>query len=126
RSAESADPEPHTEFRPAPQSSPPPAFDPLHLVVSPDGQGTHRTINEAIVALESGGQIQIRPGFYKESLKITKPVQLIGAEDPSQVVIISESGPCLTIQGGSLAAERITFRGYGVADQIEFNTIDII
>lgn len=108
----------------------PPDFS--HLVVSADGQKpdsqqrAYRTIAEALADVDSGGEIEIRPGFYNESLVIDKPVVLTGAASRSQVVIQSIAGPCVTIEGGTLTAKRVTLRGQGTPGQHQFNTIDLI
>ncbi|QEG38351.1 protein kinase domain-containing protein [Roseimaritima ulvae] len=129
-------PEPPWPYEPAalppdvPFVIPPPDFS--HLVVSLDGQKpvgqekAYQTISEALADVESGGEVELRPGFYNESLVIDKPVVLSGANSRSQVVIQSTAGPCVTVKGGTLAAGRITFRGQGVPGQHEFNTIDLV
>ncbi|WP_153559014.1 protein kinase domain-containing protein [Roseimaritima sediminicola] len=94
--------------------------------VSPQRPGVFATIAAALSRVESGGQITIAPGFYSESLRITKAVRLRGdGDDRAQVVIESRAGPCATIDGGQLDGQNVTFHGQGVAGQHEFNTIDI-
>jgi len=104
----------------------PPSIDYAKLSVSPDGSGTHLTISDALRDVEDGGEIRIAPGYYSESLQISKTVHLLGAKDRGQVEIQSEAGPCLLMMGGHVVAERLTLRGLGIKGRNEFNAIDLI
>jgi polygalacturonase len=60
------------------------------LYVAADGSGDFSSIQRAIdAAPETGGEIVIAPGIYREVLTITKPhIRMHGAPDPSSVVIV--------------------------------------
>lgn len=65
------------------------------LVVAADGSGTHKTVQEAIDSIPNGvkerSTIRIKPGVYKERLRIEKeksPITLIGdGAKPQEVVL---------------------------------------
>lgn len=69
------------------------------LVVDRDGRGDYRTIGEAVAEAAAGDLIVVRPGEYRESLVIGKPITLQGAGDPQDVRLIAELGPALDLQG---------------------------
>jgi hypothetical protein len=55
------------------------AADPAVLRVEADGTGDHATIQEAVDAAQEAAVVQIGPGVWKESVRITKPLTLEGA-----------------------------------------------
>jgi polygalacturonase len=67
------------------------------LVVAQDGSGDFRTIQEAIDALpDTGGDITVRPGTWREVVTLRKPhVRLHGVDpDPRNTVIVfNHTGP---------------------------------
>ena len=47
--------------------------------LDPSGHGDARTIADALAMVEDGGVIYVRPGRYRGSLQITKPVTIVGS-----------------------------------------------
>jgi polygalacturonase len=61
-------------------------------VVAPDGSGDFRSVQEAVDSLvAAGGTVRIKPGIYREVVRIAKPrVRRIGlSDDPSKIVIVN-------------------------------------
>ncbi|HKD86855.1 MAG TPA: pectinesterase family protein, partial [Terriglobales bacterium] len=81
------------------------------VVVATDGSGTFRSLQAAVDALpESGGIITIRPGVYRETVRITKPnVRFEGPADPSQVVIVFDKSAATS--GGTLNSATVDISG---------------
>jgi len=80
--------------RERPKPATPPAIP--TLVVDPfPGRGDHSTISAAIDAAPAGARILIRPGRYRESLRLSKPLELIGDGDRERIVVTTAEGDTL-------------------------------
>ena len=67
---------------------PSPAPGPVSVViVSPEGDGQFTSIQAAIEAAAPGTEITVRPGKYRETLRIDKPLRVIGAGSPEDVIV---------------------------------------
>lgn len=89
------------------------------LVVDAGGAGDFRTIGEAIAAAPDGATLRIRPGTYRESLTLERPLHLVGdGVDPRAVNLVATGGPCLTssARGASLRGLSLVYRGFDVVD----------
>ena len=71
---------------------------PRTLVVDRYGKGDYRTIGEAVAEAAAGDLIVVRPGEYRESVVIGKPITLQGTGDPQDVRLIADVGPALDLQ----------------------------
>ena len=97
------------------------------LIVSKDGRGDYTGIQDAVDALpESGGQILVRAGEYREKIVVHKDNVLLAGEDRNRTVIAwngcakdlyadgTEKGtflsPTLTTTGHSVTVENLTIR----------------
>lgn len=100
----------------------------LPLVVAVDGSGSHRTIAEAISASAPNAFVQVKPGMYVESLKISNAITLIGSGEPDECVIFNDQGPPLEIAGGlgQVRVSGFSIRGDGRPNKKEFNAIDLV
>jgi len=49
-------------------------YPPASLIVTPAGDGHFRTISEAVAAAAPGTRVFVRPGVYREALKIDRPL----------------------------------------------------
>jgi pectinesterase len=79
------------------------------LTVAADGSGQYRTLGAAIEALPAdGGEIRLKPGEYREKLRIEKPnVRLIGlGKTPEDVVLVW--GDSSQMAGGTGKSASIT------------------
>jgi pectinesterase len=79
------------------------------LTVAADGSAAYRTLGAAIEALPAdGGEIRLKPGEYREKLRIEKPdVRLIGlGKKPEDVVLVW--GDSSAMAGGTGKSASIT------------------
>lgn len=90
-------------------------------IVEPNGAGgAYKTIAAAIDAVKSGSLIYIKPGCYREKLKITKPnISLIG-ESPVNTIIYGYESDYGAIDGNLLVEVSLTEAGYFNAENITF------
>jgi hypothetical protein len=65
------------------------------LIVSRLGMGQFKSISEAILAAAPGTKIIVKPGLYKETLKINKPLEIVGDGQMEEIVV--ENDPPLTL-----------------------------
>jgi len=76
-----------------PEPLPPPKFGTrTSAIVAADGGGDFRTVQDAVDSLTAqGGSITVRPGTYRETVRIAKPhVRLLGdSKNPADVVIVN-------------------------------------
>lgn len=66
------------------------------IIVALDGSGDFASVQQAVDALpDTGGEILVRPGTYRESVTIRKPHVLLRgtAADPSDTTIIENASP---------------------------------
>ena len=97
------------------------------VIVSVDGSGDFRSLDDALAALpDTGGTIRIKPGIYREQVKITKPrVRLVGdVQDPSRVVIVfnaSHGAAGGTLESASVSVDGDDFFAEGVTFQNDFS-----
>jgi parallel beta-helix repeat protein len=75
-------------------------------IVSPQGDGTHRTIGEAIRDAAPGAEIRIRPGVYREGIVLDREVTLTGDGPVDQIIVESAQADCIL-----MATDRATVRG---------------
>jgi len=123
---------PRCEFPPLPRDASAPASagavpaEDHALYVAADGSGDFSSIQRAIdAAPETGGEIVIAPGIYREVLTITKPhIRMHGAPDPSKVVIVfnksaGDSGS--TFNSATMNVRADDFRAENLTIANDFN-----
>lgn len=76
------------------------------VVSANGGWGLFSSISEAIQTVKPETRIQVEPGIYRETLIIDKPVEITGAGAVDQIIVESETGPCISMQ-----TERATLNG---------------
>ncbi len=79
------------------------------VVVAPAG-GDYTTIGEAIAAVAPDTPILIKPGIYRETIVIDKPVALIGDGARNEIRIESTGADCITIKTGQAVVHGLTLR----------------
>lgn len=79
------------------------------LVVAKLGAANYRTLNEAIKNALPYTIIKVRAGFYAESLRIDKPLQIIGEGNKEDIIIESQLAPCLRMAGDRTLIRGVTF-----------------
>jgi len=83
------------------------------VTVSILGRGHYSRISAALAAAGPGTRILVEPGLYRESLVIDKPVEIIGDGNRTDIVVSSDSGPCLRMKADYALVQGISFRGTG-------------
>ena len=103
---------PPTPTRVQPTST---AFGPKRLIVDQYGGGEFRSIQSAIDESKRGDIIVLRPGSYRESLTLTRDVEIRGDGGRSKVRVEAESRTVFTVTGGSavLSGMTISVGGFG-------------
>ncbi len=81
-------------------------------VVAPNG-GDFSTIAAAVEAAWASARIRVRPGVYRETILLTKNIEIIADGPPGSVVVESADGPCLRQRLGSQVAQGLTLRSAG-------------
>lgn len=104
----SASPEPvvHAIPRPLPRRIP---TDKL-IIVGKGGRAHCLSLRVALRQAEPGVQILLLPGYYRESVVVDKDVTILGEGDPSQIIIESSKGACLTFQSGRISVRGLTLK----------------
>ncbi|HSI85571.1 MAG: right-handed parallel beta-helix repeat-containing protein [Candidatus Methylacidiphilales bacterium] len=64
-----------------------PKDDPNILIVSPGGKGRFPSINHAIAIARPNQRILLEKGTYREGIRLTKEVEIVGDGSPHQVVL---------------------------------------
>ena len=88
-----------------------PSFPSESLIVSPEGEGDHRTISGAVAAAAPGTRIFVRPGVYREALTVDRPLEIIGEGPPSAVVLEGDGGAVVQSRADSFTLHGVTIRG---------------
>jgi hypothetical protein len=91
------------------ENAPPPAVR-RPLVVDWQGRGDFRTLGEAIDVAAPGTCILVRPGVYREGLRLSHGVELIGDGPREAIVVESDAGPALRMATSHAAARGLTLR----------------
>jgi len=95
-----------------------------HLVVAPDGSGTHRTLAEALADAGSGATIYLRGGthYLGQGLLLRQAVTLIGERGNGSTELVAEQGDyVLRYEGDGLFCLRdlaARWMGTGLADVV--------
>ena len=87
------------------------------LVVSALGTGDFRTIGEALLSARPGATIRVRPGRYREAIRVSRDVTLIAEGRPSEVVVVSHGAPAMTIVSGSPTVRGFDLRVQAARDE---------
>jgi F-box protein 11 len=108
---------------PAPAAKPSPAE--LTRVVAKVGQADFRTIAEAIQRSPEGAQILVKPGLYRESLVLDRPVEIVGDGPLSDIVIETANQGCLIMQTDYAEVRGLTLRKRKGAQGDDYFAVDI-
>jgi hypothetical protein len=95
------------------------------LVVSAAGDGTHRTITEAIRAAVPGMEIRIRPGTYREGVVLDRSVSLVGDGPAGQVVLESDEASCIRMDTNEATVRGLTLRCVAARRNKQLYAVDI-
>jgi parallel beta-helix repeat protein len=96
------------------------------VVVAQGGRGHYASIAEAIAGAPAGARIFVHPGKYRESLRIDKPIEIIGDGKPDDIIVSSRDRHCLEIATTKPVLIRgLTFRSKPGSADVECYTVDI-
>ncbi len=84
---------------------------PRETIVAPVG-GDFATISEAIRSARTGARILIRPGVYRETVVLTKNIELVADGPVGSVVIAPQDAPCLRQSLGSQVVRGLTLQSH--------------
>jgi parallel beta-helix repeat protein len=94
-----------------------------------DGQRSdpqsYPSIGAAIAAAQPHARILVRPGRYMESLRIEKPLSLLGDGPADQIIIESSAAPCLQMAAEWAEVRGLTLRARGNVAQQPFCGVEI-
>ena len=94
--------------------TPVPTATPKRLSVDATGSGEYRTISSAIAAARPQDTIVIRPGTYKETLRLSQYVKIVGEGGRSKVIIEGENGnPAIIIFSGKSEISGVSIKYAG-------------
>jgi hypothetical protein len=94
-------------------------------VVAPVG-GDFATISEAINSAQIGARILVRPGVYRETVVLTKNVELAADGPAGSVIIATQDAPCLRQNLGSQVVRGLTLYSHNApAVQLNGGTLTI-
>ena len=92
------------------------------IVVDGLYRGDYSNLTEALSAAKPGTRILIRPGYYKESILINKPVEIVGDGEKYEVIIESGDGHTLVFQSSMGRIANLTLRQ---TDETNQSCVDI-
>ncbi len=72
-----------------------------HYTVCPYGSGDFLSINAALAAVDPHSIVWVRPGIYRESVNLTKPVDLVAEGIQGGVVLFQENERCIVVSSHS-------------------------
>ena len=96
------------------------------VVVSPGHDGQFTTIGDAIANAQAGSRIRVRPGVYRETLTLNKPVEIVGEGDAKEIVIDVSGHPCVVLHAETAAVANLTLRSRaGSAASEKSSAVDV-
>ena len=81
-----------------------------HVVDPFPGRGDFSTIGAAIAAAEPGSKIVVREGTYREALRLSKPLEIIGEGDRERILVVTAKGPALHCDAPMARISGMRFR----------------
>ncbi|WP_160148074.1 protein kinase domain-containing protein [Rubripirellula obstinata] len=102
------------------------------MVVVADSTGSHLTLAAAIADAPPDGFIQLKPGIYKESLLIDKPITITGpphaAGDDFKCILRNDTDTLIRVDSeqGTVSLRGISIVGKGTKMTNEFNAVEVV
>jgi F-box protein 11 len=109
----------------APRTTPTTSAIAAAIIVAPTGVAHYRTIKEAILAAPPGARILVRPGIYREALRLDRPVEIIGEGHMEEIILDSTDADCLLMNTENALVRGITIRGKAGPKKARVYAIDI-
>lgn len=86
------------------------SYPPESIIVGQGREGDVRTLSDALERAAPGTRIFVRPGIYPETLKIEKPIEIIG-EGPAAGTILEGTGPLIQVKAETFFLHGVTLKG---------------
>ena len=61
------------------------------IVVAADGSGDYASIDAAVLAVDTGKRISVRPGTYQETVVLDRSIEIVG-DGPTDAIILIGPG----------------------------------
>ena len=88
------------------------------FVVAKVGSAHYRTLRDAVEAVPEGSHILVRPGVYRESVRIDKPLIIQGDGLTCDIILETSEDRCIVMDAEYAEVRGLTVRGLpGAADQ---------
>ncbi len=98
--------------RPTPPSLPTAPKPTATIDVGAEGEGTCRTIGEAVRQAPAGACLVIHPGRYPETIVIDKPLQIVGKGAREKILIEPPESCCIDMQTDQAWVKGLTLRSH--------------
>jgi parallel beta-helix repeat protein len=95
------------------------------VIVCQKGGGQFTSITGAIRSVQAGTRILVRPGLYKESLILDKPVEIMGDGPVKEVIVESADSSALWMQTNNASVRGLTLRGRAGSQKRKCCTVEI-
>ncbi len=94
-------------------------------IVALAGPAHFRSINQAVQNVPPGAQIKVSPGIYRESIHLTRPVEIISSDPATGVIVESYDDACVWMQTDRALLRGLNLRGRSGSRKGEYYTVDI-
>ena len=95
------------------------------LIVSQRRASQYSSITEAVKSAGPGTHILVKPGLYKESLIIDRPVSISADGQAEDVVVESVGSPCLVTRAARIKIRGITLQSFISDERNKYFAVDI-
>jgi parallel beta-helix repeat protein len=93
-------------------------------VVSASG-GNFSTISEALRNVAPNSRLLIREDFYKESILLDKPIEIVGDGAVENIIVESANSSCVSMQTDRATVRGLSLSGIGEQNGKSFFAVDI-
>ena len=100
-----------------------PSQAPLDLIVSKETGSRVQTINQALALAKEGDTILVRSGLYQESIRIDKPVTIIGDGTAEDTIVEGISFNCINMQASEAKIKNLTLQGNRTTCRPDFRAV---
>ena len=95
------------------------------LVVSSLGGGEHSSIGEAIRRAAPGTRIVVRPGHYRETLVLDKPVEIVGSGPQQEIIVEAVDSHVIEAVAGQAVVRGLTLRSRSTHTDVECYAVEV-
>jgi F-box protein 11 len=85
------------------------------LVVGSTEAGAYATIGAAVDAAQDGDRVLVRPGTYRESVAVSRSIEIVGDGETDEVIVEFDDSPCFVLKETTARIGRLTVRCGGQA-----------